>query len=153
MKGSYILLIELPRERNISIGKVGLLTFPKGFYAYVGSAMGGLESRIAHHLKRKSHPHWHIDWLLEKASIRNIFVSETENRIECALARNLSRELKPIPGFGCSDCKCTSHLYFGDGKILKAKIILAFDQSRVPFRLLTASQYKRSLSFRARRSS
>ena len=51
MKGSYILLIELAAEKNVLIGKLGYIFFPKAFYAYVGSAMNGFEARLAHYLK------------------------------------------------------------------------------------------------------
>ena len=127
--GIYILLTELLEEQEISIGRLGCITFPRGFYAYVGSAMNGLKSRTNYHLRKKSHYRWHIDYLLERASIREIIVSETTARAECTLAQTLARGLKPIHGFGCSDCKCSSHLYFGQEKNrLRGKIIEAFNQ-------------------------
>ena len=112
MKGSYILLIELPQTREISVGRLGLLAFPQGFYAYVGSAMNGFESRISYHLREKKKSHWHIDYLLQQALIKEIILWETEERVECILAQILSREFHPITGFGSSDCRCSSHLYF-----------------------------------------
>jgi sugar fermentation stimulation protein A len=54
MGGVYILLIALPREETIPVGKLGPIRFPEGFYAYVGSAMNGLESRVTRHLRRKN---------------------------------------------------------------------------------------------------
>jgi len=112
MKGSYILLIELPDTRKILVGKLGLLTFPQGFYAYVGSAMKGFEARIGYHLRKKRQPRWHIDYLLERASIRAITLFESEEKTECTLAQTLSKEFPSIRGFGSSDCKCRGHLYF-----------------------------------------
>jgi Uri superfamily endonuclease len=112
MKGSYILLIELPQTREISVGRLGLLTFPQGFYAYVGSAMNGFESRINYHLREKKKSRWHIDYLLQQALIKEIILWETEERVECILAQTLSKEFHPISGFGSSDCRCSSHLYF-----------------------------------------
>jgi Uri superfamily endonuclease len=112
MKGTYILLIELTQGLEISVGKLGLLAFPQGSYAYVGSAMNGFKSRIGYHLRRKKKPRWHIDYLLERASIREITLFETEERAECILAQTLSKEFPSIPGFGSSDCRCNSHLYF-----------------------------------------
>ena len=50
MKGSYTLLIELPEQEVIPVGKLGLIAFSQGFYAYVGSGMGGVEARIGRHL-------------------------------------------------------------------------------------------------------
>ena len=112
MKGTYILLIELPQPQEIAVGKLGLLTFPQGFYAYVGSAMNGFESRISYHLREKKKSRWHIDYLLQQALIKEIILWETEERVECILAQILSREFHPISGFGSSDCRCSSHLYF-----------------------------------------
>ena len=66
-KGSYIILIELPRGQRITVGKLGIIAFPPGFYAYVGSARGGFKARIGYHLRRKENPRWHIDYLLEEA--------------------------------------------------------------------------------------
>ena len=128
-KGSYVLLIELPKGEEILIGKLGFITFPQGFYAYVGSAMNGLSPRINYHLRHKARPHWHIDYFLAKASIREIIVSETGARVECALAHALAKRLKPIPGFGCTDCKCHSHLYFSEEQDkLREEIIKAFSR-------------------------
>ncbi len=124
MKGSYVLLLELPEEREILIGKLGLLAFPKGFYAYVGSAMKGLETRIGRHLRREKKLHWHIDYLLEEAFIREIVRCETEERAECTLAQTLSKEFPSVPGFGSSDCRCSSHLYFDAEKDKLAKEIM-----------------------------
>jgi len=42
MKGSYILLIKLDEDKDIQIGKLGNISFKKGYYAYVGSALNGL---------------------------------------------------------------------------------------------------------------
>ena len=128
-KGSYVLLIKLAREEKILIGKLGFITFPQGFYAYVGSAMNGLSPRINYHLRHKARPHWHIDYFLAKASIREIIFSETEAGAECSLARTLAQGLKPIPGFGCTDCKCHSHLYFSEEQDkLREEIIKAFSR-------------------------
>ena len=112
MKGSYILLIQLPEEQTITIGSLKALHFPGGYYAYVGSAMGGFKSRISRHLKSNKKPRWHIDYLLEKASITGIILGETIDRTECAIAQALSRQFDAVPGFGCSDCRCQSHLFF-----------------------------------------
>ena len=112
MKGSYILVIELPEEQTMVIGGLKVVHFPSGYYAYVGSALSGLKSRLRRHLKRNKRLRWHIDYLLQKASINNIIICETEDRIECTIAQALNRKFDSIPGFGSSDCKCPSHLFF-----------------------------------------
>lgn len=112
MKGSYILIIRLPKERMIEVGGLQNIHFPRGHYAYVGSAMGGFKPRLSHHSRRDKRPRWHIDYLLQKAHINDIILCEAEERTECIIARALSFQFDSIPGFGCSDCKCGSHLFY-----------------------------------------
>ena len=111
-KGIYTLLIKLDNPRTITIGKQGKIFFPAGYYAYVGSALNGLESRIARNLKKEKALHWHIDYFLQKAKIEEIIYSVPEKYEECAIASRLAQKLKHITHFGCSDCRCVSHLYF-----------------------------------------
>ncbi len=117
MKGSYVLLIRLGEEQTITTGRLKAVYFPRGYYAYVGSALGGFKSRLNRHLKSDKKPHWHIDYLLEKASISEIVLCETKDRTECAIAQALSCQVDAIPGFGSSDCKCRSHLFFATDKM------------------------------------
>lgn len=108
MKGSYILIVEVKRNTTTRIGKLGMIHFKKGYYAYVGSALNGLEKRIEHHLRHKKRIHWHIDYLLQKAMIREVWYKEGGE--ECSMANNFS--FPSIKNFGCSDCKCKSHLFY-----------------------------------------
>jgi Uri superfamily endonuclease len=114
MKGSYILLMELSEGQKIWVGKLGSIFFSRGFYAYVGSAMNGLEARLARHLRREKKFHWHIDYLLKEAEIRDIILYPSEVKAECFLSRAMAGKFRHISGFGSSDCHCASHLYFGD---------------------------------------
>jgi len=57
---------------------------------------------------------WHIDYLLEKASLIDVLTLISERNLECRLAGGLGWRLEPIAGFGCSDCQCRSHLFFGE---------------------------------------
>ena len=104
--------MKLPEAQTITVGSLNDIYFTGGFYAYVGSAMGGIKSRLGHHFKKDKKRHWHIDYLLEKTSIIDIHVCETSDRSECALARALSAHFDSITGFGASDCHCRSHLFF-----------------------------------------
>ncbi|OGO22262.1 MAG: hypothetical protein A2Z28_04825 [Chloroflexi bacterium RBG_16_51_9] len=116
MKGIYLLLIELPEEQAIAVGSLGLVHFSRGYYAYVGSALGGFKSRLNRHLRKDKIPKWHIDYLLQKATIRSIIICETEERVECSIAQALHRQFEAIPRFGSSDCRCPSHLFFDTRK-------------------------------------
>jgi len=124
MKGVYVLLIELKTDKEIEIGKLGKLFFKKGFYAYVGSALNNLEKRIQRHLSLEKKMHWHVDYLLNYANITDVFYKETNEKIECNVARKLARNLKGINGFGCSDCNCQSHLFYGSNKDIRKEINL-----------------------------
>ena len=112
MKGSYILLVELPEEQTLNIGRLGDIHFPAGYYAYVGAALGGFKSRLNRHLRKDKLPKWHIDYLLQKAAIQSIIICETDERVECAIAQTLRPQFHSVPGFGSSDCRCPSHLFF-----------------------------------------
>jgi len=128
MKGSYILLIELLEDSEIQIGKLGRIGFQKGFYAYVGSAMNNLEKRIERHIRKEKRLFWHIDYLLENAEVREVIYAESNKREECRLAKNLEKYFNPVRGFGSSDCKCKSHLFFSDNlEDLRSKARMGFN--------------------------
>ena len=110
-KGSYVLLINLPFAQTIRVGSLGEIHFPTGHYAYVGSAMGGYQSRLPHHFRANKKTHWHIDYLLQKAQISSVIISESEERNECVIAKEFMNQYQCILGFGSSDCKCTGHLF------------------------------------------
>ena len=110
-KGVYVLLIHLDIMSDVQAGK-RKFHLENGYYGYVGSALSGLERRLARHMRSEKKFHWHIDYLLDEAKIVEIICSETAENKECALAQTLSRQLLFIHGFGCSDCKCQSHLFY-----------------------------------------
>ena len=124
-KGAYVLLVRLPRDETIPIGRLGFSRFRAGHYAYVGSALGGLRSRLDRHLRTEKRPRWHIDYLLEKARLEDIVTCETVARVECAIADAMAMQFDSVPGFGCSDCRCRSHLFFSPGPMMPAVISAA----------------------------
>ena len=113
-KGNYVLLIALPEQQTLKIGSRQAVHFLAGYYAYVGSAMGGFKSRLSRYLQESKKPHWHIDYLLQRASISSIILCETKERVECIIAQALGSRFRSISGFGSSDCHCRSHLFFID---------------------------------------
>lgn len=112
MKGVYVLFIHLPYSVSLSIGGLGRVDFEAGFYAYVGSAMGGVEQRVGRHRSDEKKLHWHIDHLLLRSRVVDVLAGEAGKEKECEIARKVSEHLKSIPGFGSSDCKCDSHLFY-----------------------------------------
>ncbi|MBN2065194.1 MAG: GIY-YIG nuclease family protein [Candidatus Thermoplasmatota archaeon] len=113
MKGSYLLVFSLPNAARIQVGKLGNFPLKNGWYVYVGSAMNGLEQRIQRHLRTQKKIHWHIDYILPVAENIEVFYKESPTKEECNIARILEQQLNSIPGFGCSDCFCHSHLFWG----------------------------------------
>jgi Uri superfamily endonuclease len=128
MKGCYLLLLELITSQKIQIGKLGILFFKKGFYVYIGSAMNNLESRVKRHLRSEKKLHWHIDYLLKHARIIDVYYKESSKKKECIVADNF-KNLEKILGFGCSDCKCKSHLFYGAYKEINS-ILVKLDFSK-----------------------
>ncbi|HBC87133.1 MAG TPA: DUF123 domain-containing protein [Lentisphaeria bacterium] len=114
MKGIYILVVNLQNDSKIRIGSMGIIPFRKGTYAYVGSAMGGLEARIRRHLRTRKKLHWHIDYLLKRAVVMKVLVKGTSSKSEeCRTAGLLqSFGAAAVEDFGSSDCKCASHLFY-----------------------------------------
>ena len=70
--GTYALVLVLEVELRLQAGKLGIHTFPPGYYIYTGSALGGLSGRLKHHLKLEKKLHWHIDYLLQGAPVTQI---------------------------------------------------------------------------------
>ena len=114
MRGTYVLLIEVKKSKVIKIGALDKINFQKGFYAYVGSALNNLEKRIKRHLSQKKKTFWHIDYLLKKAKIKEVYHKESNWKEECQIAGNLAKKFPSIKNFGCSDCRCPSHLFFAE---------------------------------------
>lgn len=122
MKGSYILVINLEIDKSIQIGKLGNIYFKKGFYTYIGSAQNGLKQRINRHLRSEKKYHWHIDYLLKHAKIEDIYSKESNQNEECIISKKFNEKFLSIPKFGCSDCNCISHLFYGSKNEFKRLI-------------------------------
>jgi Uri superfamily endonuclease len=126
--GIYTLILRLDRRREIRVGSLGSISFREGHYAYSGSARGtGGLKRVKRHLDvlgglNKSR-HWHIDFILPLAVFEGMVVTYTAQDLECIIARRIGAMLEPIPGFGCTDCRCISHLHFSaDLEIMLAAV-------------------------------
>jgi Uri superfamily endonuclease len=113
LKGIYVLTIRVNKTISPTIGALGKITFPEGLYAYVGSAQNNLDLRVARHLRREKRLFWHIDYLLndEAAEIEGVFFKEGVKMEECRVVSSLGERGEAIYGFGCSDCRCRSHLF------------------------------------------
>ena len=109
---SYQLFINVPKEIDLIIGKLGIYLFPVGSYVYAGSAKKNINKRIERHLSKKKKLHWHIDYLLNNDAAQIIDIKKSE-MIECSLNKKTNGTII-IKGFGSSDCNlcCGSHLKY-----------------------------------------
>ena len=111
--GSYALVLRLPSRRKIQVGKLGLVVFPRGHYIYFGSALGGLDARVARHFSIEKKLHWHADHLSAEVPWEHAWQLPDGLRWECVWATAAMAAPGvdlPALGFGSSDCRCRSHL-------------------------------------------
>jgi Uri superfamily endonuclease len=117
--GTYALILLSAREDVIRVGRLGDLRLQRGFYVYIGSALGqgDVRGRLAHHLQPAERPHWHIDYLRVHTTIEEIWFSYDIDSKEHAWAgciAGMPGASMPLAGFGSSDCDCKSHLFFSE---------------------------------------
>lgn len=116
-RGTYILLLHLPNDTDLTVGKMGSYRMASGWYGYAGSALGsgGLRARLRHHMNPSDRPYWHIDYLRRAAELHEIWLLESELRREHAWAEMLEEMptmTRSILRFGSSDCGCDGHLFY-----------------------------------------
>jgi sugar fermentation stimulation protein A len=113
-RGNYLIILEIPEACDVETGALGKLTFRPGWYIYAGSARKHLSKRISRHLRKTGKQrHWHLDYLCPLAKTIKALPVYSYQNLECDLAAALA-DLggTAVPGFGCSDCRCGSHLYY-----------------------------------------
>jgi len=115
-KGIYCLVFKNP-GCTVRVGALGEINFQPGWHCYIGSALGsgGLKRMERHISLARNHdkrPKWHVDYLLTSPLFSLVYVvyGVIRERLECRLAHELGNG--GIPGFGCSDCDCISHLFY-----------------------------------------
>jgi Uri superfamily endonuclease len=123
-KGIYILELFAEQEFSISAKKFVGITFPRGFYYYIGSAQKNLKSRIERHTRIEKKVHWHIDHLTthKYINIFNVFlILDAAKNIEPNIANNFIKYFDAeiiVTGFGNSDTKETkTHLFYKNAPI------------------------------------
>ncbi len=111
VRGIYLLFFHLKRPVTKKVGSLRKIRFKQGNYIYVGSAQSGIESRVKRHISDDKRKHWHIDYILENSEILDMMGYEEKKKKECETASLLGKKYRKIEGFGCSDCRCDSHLF------------------------------------------
>ena len=139
--GTYVLAIRLGSDLETKVGSLGTLLFPAGLYCYAGSAMGGLDQRVSRHLRREKTVRWHVDRLTIAAECAEAWVSYPDPVPECELARMAADSgMEPFAGgFGCSDCRCPTHLFRADpdslARLIRDAGLVSFNLIRIPTRV------------------
>ncbi len=111
--GIYLLSVYLEKQREISVGSLGKVSFKAGYYVYVGSALNNMDKRITRHRRKRKVKNWHIDYLTGISDRIKDYPVRTSRRLECKLAGDISSISKAsVPGFGSSGCSCNSHLFY-----------------------------------------
>ena len=112
----YCLVFKNPAS-TVRIGALGDLSFRAGWHIYVGSALGGgglkrLFRHIGLALEKNRQPKWHVDYLTMDRHFLLMYAisAATTLRLECPLVGKIGGAY--VPGFGCSDCSCKSHLLY-----------------------------------------
>lgn len=116
-KGTYALILKASAKKHVVVGRLGRLRIEPGFYMYIGSAFGpgGLKARMNHHLTPVAKPHWHIDYLRGCARVVEIWYTTDPLRREHDWVTSMEKLQGAVivhPGFGATDSRDVSHLYF-----------------------------------------
>jgi Uri superfamily endonuclease len=116
-KGTYAFLLHLRHTCRVRVGRLGTYDLAAGYYLYVGSALGpgGVPARVARHMCSSAKLHWHIDYLRPLCEVVETRACHGYSRLECTWAAEVPTRHQasiPIPGFGSSDCRCLSHLFY-----------------------------------------
>jgi Uri superfamily endonuclease len=118
IRGTYCLIISCKIDTEANVGKLGKIKFLAGHYAYIGSALNSMDKRIKRHMEKEKKIFWHIDYLTSHKDFKpyGAYIINSANKIECRKAAEIRKDLPFIPGFGSSDCSCSSHLFYSGRK-------------------------------------
>ena len=120
-EGTYALVLTFAAAAEAEVGALGTCRLEPGTYCYVGSAMNGLDHRIGRHMAASKAIRWHIDRLTVLDCAKEAYASFPDPVPECELGRIAAAcgATPVLKGFGCSDCRCSTHLFRTDGDVLR----------------------------------
>ncbi len=114
--GTYVLILQCSINTLLPFGRWGHIETRPGFYIYVGSAFGpgGLSARVSRHCQQRKAKFWHVDYLREVTDPVSVWFSYAAERLEHFWAGAMAKmkHAVPVKRFGCSDCKCETHLFY-----------------------------------------
>ncbi len=115
LPGTYVLVMLARDPAIVTAGALGTLQIAEGAYLYAGSAFGpgGVRARVERHARADKRHRWHVDYLTAVAPVIEAWFTHDPRRLECEWLQALGAirgAREPWPGFGASDCGCSSHL-------------------------------------------
>ena len=126
-KGTYALIFQANQAFAREVGRLGNFVGDAGSYIYVGSAFGpgGVYTRVSHHLKLSSNPHWHLDYIrpfLKPIAVCYSYCATRHEHQWATTIGDMDDVEIPMHKFGASDCSCRTHLFYFR-KISKTSIL------------------------------
>jgi Uri superfamily endonuclease len=113
--GTYAIVLRSDSNSEVQVGRWGRLGIDARYYVYIGSAFGpgGVRARVGRHLRKGKKKRWHIDYLREQATPVCVWCSYAPSNREHEWAKAMASmpETTCVKGFGCSDCRCDTHLF------------------------------------------
>lgn len=131
--GVYLVILQVERSIRIEIGAMGERIFPAGYYVYIGSAKKHLTARLERHKRLRKKMHWHIDYLRQQAKVTATVPIRTSAPLEHSLAAAVQAVSEgSVPGFGCTDCSCRSHLFmFSQNPLQQREFVQVIEDFRI----------------------
>lgn len=134
--GTYVVVLKSSQAKSVQIGRLAQLAVRRGYYLYVGSALGpgGVRARLRHHAKVSWRPHWHLDYLRAETTLYAAYASYSAERKECEWASILATGegvTEPMSGFGSSDCRCNTHLFYFSSALKLQRAIRVIPAAKV----------------------
>ena len=115
--GGYVLALFAAAAASVHAGALGERLLNAGVYLYVGSAFGpgGIKARLSRHLLGAQTRRWHVDYLRRHMPPMAAWYQPQTRPLEHLWAQVLGagRGITVAwPGFGASDCRCDTHLFY-----------------------------------------
>jgi len=113
---TYIIIIFVDKRIRIPVGSLGYIPFEIGYYMYIGSGGRNYMKRINRHYRISKKIRWHIDYLTNLyPPIKTYIIEDTD---EYSLSSFLySKNFQYVKGFGCTDKKSVSHLFYFKSRV------------------------------------
>ncbi len=136
--GTYVVVLKSAQAKTVQIGRLAQLAVHKGYYVYVGSALGpgGVAARLRHHAKVSEKPHWHLDYLRAETAFYSAYASYSAEKKECecewaSMLATGEGVTEPMSGFGSSDCRCNTHLFYFSSALKLRRAIRAISAAKL----------------------